>query len=66
MLKIQTRNQISPVGLDLFGRDAYEVAGEIPSPDAILLRSYKLPMEEIESSVKAIARAGAGCEQHPR
>ncbi len=46
MLKIQTRNKISPVGLDMFGRDEYEVASEIPNPDAILLRSYKLPMED--------------------
>lgn len=65
MLKIQTRNKISPVGLDMFGRDEYEVASEIPNPDAILLRSYKLPMEEIGNSVKAIARAGAGVNNIP-
>lgn len=65
MLKIQTRNKISPVGLDLFGRDDYEVASEIPGPDALLLRSYKLPMDEIADSVKAIARAGAGVNNIP-
>lgn len=65
MFKIQTRNKIAAVGLDLFGRDSYEVASEIPSPDALLLRSYKLPEDEIESSVKAIARAGAGVNNIP-
>ncbi len=65
MLKIQTLNKISPVGLELFGRHDYEVASEIPNPDAILLRSYKLPMEEIAGSVKAIARAGAGVNNIP-
>ena len=65
MLKIQTRNKISSVGLDLFSRDGYEVASEIPDPDALLLRSYKLPIEEIGASVKAIARAGAGVNNIP-
>lgn len=65
MLKIQTLNKISPVGLDTFGRDEYEVASEIPNPDAILLRSYKLPVDEISESVRAIARAGAGVNNIP-
>ncbi|MCG8688934.1 MAG: 3-phosphoglycerate dehydrogenase, partial [Desulfobacterales bacterium] len=65
MLKIQTRNKISPVGLDLFGRDEYEVASELPGPDALLLRSYKLPAGEIPESVRAIARAGAGVNNIP-
>jgi D-3-phosphoglycerate dehydrogenase len=65
MYRIQTLNKIAPIGLDLFGRGEYEVAGGIPSPDAILLRSYKLPTAEIDSSVKAIARAGAGVNNIP-
>lgn len=65
MFKIQTRNKIAPVGLNLFGRDEYEVASEIPGPDAMLLRSYKLAADEIEPSVKAIARAGAGVNNIP-
>ena len=65
MFKIQTRNKIAPVGLDLFGRDAYEIASEILGPDALLLRSYKLPIDEIGSSVKAIGRAGAGVNNIP-
>ncbi len=65
MIKIQTRNKISPVGLDLFERNEYEVAGEISGPDAVLLRSYKLPENEIDTTVKAIARAGAGVNNIP-
>ncbi|MDF1566923.1 MAG: 3-phosphoglycerate dehydrogenase family protein [Spirochaetaceae bacterium] len=65
MLKIQTRNKISPVGLEQFGRNEYEVASEIPNPDALLLRSYKLPTNEIRDSVRAIARAGAGVNNIP-
>ena len=65
MFKIKTYNKISPKGLDLFGRGNYETASEIPSPDAIILRSYKLTPEEIDNSVKAIARAGAGVNNIP-
>ena len=65
MYKIQTRNKISPVGLNLFNPEEYEVADETSGADAILLRSYKLPVDEIESSVKAIARAGAGVNNIP-
>lgn len=65
MFKIQTHNKISPIGLNLFDRNNYEVAGELPDPDALLLRSYKLPEDEIDSTVKAIARAGAGVNNIP-
>ncbi len=65
MFKIQTRNKISPVGLELFDRKEYEVADEISAADALLLRSYKIQENEIETSVKAIARAGAGVNNIP-
>jgi D-3-phosphoglycerate dehydrogenase len=58
-------NKISPLGLDLFSRDTYEVASEIPHPDAILVRSADLHAIEIPGSVKAIARAGAGYNNIP-
>ena len=51
--------------MEEFGRNEYEVASEIPNPDALLLRSYKLPSEEIGRTVKAIARAGAGVNNIP-
>ncbi|MDR0387602.1 MAG: 3-phosphoglycerate dehydrogenase, partial [Treponema sp.] len=65
MFRIRTMNKISPLGLDLFPRDRYEVASEIPHPDAILVRSADLRGAEIPNSVKAIARAGAGYNNIP-
>jgi len=58
-------NKISPFGLELFPRDKYEVASEIPNPDAILVRSADLHNIEISDSVLAIARAGAGVNNIP-
>jgi D-3-phosphoglycerate dehydrogenase len=65
MFRIQTMNKISPQGLELFPRDRYEVASEIPRPDAILVRSADLQNLEIPDSVLAIARAGAGVNNIP-
>ena len=65
MFTIQTLNKISVEGLNQFPRDRYEIATEIPSPDAVLLRSQNLYGVELPSSVKAIARAGAGVNNIP-
>jgi D-3-phosphoglycerate dehydrogenase len=65
VFRIQTYNKISSLGLDLFPRDSYEVASEIPHPDAILVRSADLRQAVIPDSVKAIARAGAGYNNIP-
>lgn len=65
MLKIQTLNKIDPDGLKLFPLDNYEIASEIPNPDAIVLRSFKMHDMELPSSLKAIARAGAGVNNIP-
>jgi D-3-phosphoglycerate dehydrogenase len=65
MFRIQTVNKISPQGLELFPRDRYEVASEIPHPDAILVRSADLHNTELPESVLAIARAGAGVNNIP-
>jgi D-3-phosphoglycerate dehydrogenase len=65
MFRIQTLNKISPFGLDLFPRDKYEVASDIPNPDAILVRSAEMNNMEIPASVQAIARAGAGYNNVP-
>jgi D-3-phosphoglycerate dehydrogenase len=58
-------NKISPLGLELFPRDKYEVASEIPNPDVILVRSADLHYTEIPETVIAIARAGAGYNNIP-
>jgi D-3-phosphoglycerate dehydrogenase len=65
MFRIQTMNKISPRGLELFPRDNYEVASEIPHPHAILVRSADLHSVTIPDSVLAIARAGAGVNNIP-
>jgi D-3-phosphoglycerate dehydrogenase len=65
MFRIQTLNKISPLGLDLFPRDRYEIANDISNPDAILVRSTDMNNMEIPSSVLAIARAGAGYNNIP-
>ena len=65
MRKIQTLNKISAKGLDLFPRDDYEVSSECSAPDAIVLRSFKMHDMEFPSSLKAIARAGAGTNNIP-
>jgi D-3-phosphoglycerate dehydrogenase len=58
-------NKISPQGLELFPRDRYEAAGDLPNPDALLVRSADLHGIEIPDTVKAIARAGAGYNNIP-
>jgi D-3-phosphoglycerate dehydrogenase len=65
MYKIQTLDRISAVGLDNFPRDDYEIASEIVKPDAILVRSHDMLSMEIDSTVKAVARAGAGVNNIP-
>ncbi len=65
MFRIRTMNKISPEGLELFPRDLYEVASELPNPDALLVRSADLHEVEIPETVKAIARAGAGVNNIP-
>lgn len=65
MFKIQTLNKIDPDGLKLFPLDEYEIASEIPTPDAIVLRSFKMHDMELPSSLKAVARAGAGVNNIP-
>jgi D-3-phosphoglycerate dehydrogenase len=65
MYRIRTYNKISPEGLKLFPVDKYEVAGDLPNPDAILVRSADLTGLEIPETVQAIARAGAGYNNIP-
>ena len=65
MFKIQTLNKIDPDGLSLFPLDKYEIASEIPQPDAIVLRSFKMHDMELPQSLKAVARAGAGVNNIP-
>ncbi len=65
MFKIQTLNNISPLGLERLPRDKYEVASEIAQPDAIMVRSADMHKLDVAVSVKAIGRAGAGVNNIP-
>ena len=65
MFKIKTLNKIDQEGLQLFPLNNYEIASELPSPDAIVLRSFSMHDMELPSSLKAIARAGAGVNNIP-
>jgi D-3-phosphoglycerate dehydrogenase len=65
MFRIRTMNKISALGLELFPRDKYEVASDLPYPDALLVRSADLHGADIPDTVKAIARAGAGYNNIP-
>ena len=63
--KILTLNNISVRGLERLPRERYEVASEIGHPDAVLVRSADMHSMDVPSSVKAIARAGAGTNNIP-
>lgn len=65
MFKIQTLNKIDTEGLSLFPLGKYEIASELPNPDAIVLRSFDMHTMELPNSLKAIARAGAGVNNIP-
>jgi D-3-phosphoglycerate dehydrogenase len=63
--KILTLNNISVRGLERLPRERYEIASEIGHPDAILLRSADMHEMDVPTSVKAVARAGAGTNNIP-
>lgn len=71
--QIQTFNAISQVGLGRFPADEFVMTGSsggLPDgvadePHSILIRSHKLKPEEVASSVRAIARCGAGTNNIP-
>ncbi len=64
MFGIQTLNKISPAGLNKFG-EGYTCGDQVQNPDAVLVRSASMHEMEFPSSLKAIARAGAGVNNIP-
>jgi D-3-phosphoglycerate dehydrogenase len=66
---MQTFNKLSPQGLSKFPKELYDVfpkeeANGRPA-HALMLRSHKLQEEEVDVSVRAIARCGAGTNNIP-
>ena len=65
MYKIQTFNQISDKGLSRFPSSDYDVSPDVENADAIVLRSFKLSMDNVTPSLRAVGRAGAGVNNVP-
>ena len=63
--KVKTYNAIAETGISLLKESDFSVSETEDSPDAMILRSYKLTDKDVESSIKAIARAGAGVNNVP-
>lgn len=62
--RIKTLNAISRQGLSRLP-EAWTVGGELPVPDAILVRSADMHTLEIPASLLAVGRAGAGTNNIP-
>lgn len=65
MYRIRCLNNIAEKGLGVFRDQGYELGESIMDGDAIVLRSYRLSAEELNSEVLAIGRAGAGVNNIP-
>lgn len=65
MFRIQTLNNIAPIGLKRFPRDRYTVGPDVDSPDAILVRSHAMHDMSLGEGLLAIGRAGAGVNNIP-
>ncbi|MEM9622503.1 MAG: 3-phosphoglycerate dehydrogenase family protein, partial [Pseudomonadota bacterium] len=65
MYKVRTYNAIAQSGLDRFDPAKYSISADLAEPDALLLRSHKLSVDELNPELRAIARAGAGVNNVP-
>lgn len=65
MFNILTLNKIAKCGLDKLGEN-YSITDDVnANADGIILRSFKMHDMELPSSLKAVARAGAGVNNIP-
>lgn len=65
MYKIMTLNKIAKCGLDRLGDNYTITDDEKADVDGIILRSFKMHDMELPTSLKAVARAGAGTNNIP-
>jgi D-3-phosphoglycerate dehydrogenase / 2-oxoglutarate reductase len=63
--RILTLNNISARGLERLPRERYEIASDLNTPDAILLRSADMHGMQLADTVRAVGRAGAGVNNIP-
>lgn len=62
---VKTYNAISSVGLKQFPVDMYAISPDHETPHAIMLRSHPLQDDEVPTSVRCVARCGAGVNNVP-
>ncbi|RLA08147.1 MAG: 3-phosphoglycerate dehydrogenase [Gammaproteobacteria bacterium] len=65
MFKVNTLNNISPVGLQRLEPDTYDLEGSLEDAEVVLLRSANMHEMEIPAGLKAVGRAGAGVNNIP-
>ena len=65
MYSIKTMNHIAQAGLDVLPAGGFRVGAEVSDPDGILVRSASLHEMELNSNLRAIARAGGGTNNIP-
>ena len=65
MLKVKLMNKIAKVGTDVLNAQRYEVGVNVENADAVMVRSAALHDMEFPSSLRAIARCGAGVNNIP-
>ena len=65
MYKIKTFNNISEKGLNRLPAAEFDINPDHDTPDAIILRSYKLHDYPVPDSLLAVGRAGAGTNNVP-
>ncbi|PYZ94973.1 3-phosphoglycerate dehydrogenase [Salipaludibacillus keqinensis] len=62
---IKTLNNIADTGLNVFNQGDYTIDNDSENPDAIVVRSFNMHSLDLNSNLKAIARAGAGVNNIP-
>ena len=65
MFKVRLMNKIAKVGTDVLSPAKFEVGADVQNEDAILVRSAVLHDMSFPSSLRAIARCGAGVNNIP-
>ena len=65
MYRIKTFNKISPIGLEKFNPELYNVSDSVEDEQGILVRSAKLLDYQFPTSLLAVSRAGVGVNNIP-
>ena len=65
MYRIKTLNKISSVGLSRLDQSRFQVGNDVTEEDGILVRSAPMHDYEFPTSLRAVARAGAGTNNIP-